>query len=197
MSNIVHEALNLLCGKHATIEKFFKQTRALKKACKKNFEISCPKHSVCDFKPSKFTKKNKRSFPPVRSSSKRQGKFRFFRKKFQRKCKTDRYYLCKQQGHFAKNCLRKKAKSTKMVFQLMINHHDSNIESIYSEQSRVDDDTVFALEDSASSSENDELYETSLPIFTMSQHTNSSISILVNTISQIDDSQSPQPVLLT
>jgi hypothetical protein len=118
---------------------------------------------------------------------------------FQRKRKTDRCYLYKKQGYFAKDCPKKKAKSAKMISQLMINHPDFDIESIYSEQSQANEHAVFTLEDSAFSCDNDDsLKEPSLPIFGIYQHTNSSdVSLQVNTVSSPGDFDSPQPILLT
>jgi hypothetical protein len=81
-----------------------------------------------------------------------------------------------------------------MVSQFMVNHLDSDLESLYSEQSHADENTVFALEDysveNSSSSDSDESSHNHFPIF-MSKHTNSSHLCLQNT------EASPQSILFT
>jgi hypothetical protein len=109
LSNIVHEVLNLLCEKHAATEKFFKQKRALKKVCKKNFEIGYPKHGTCDCKPSKFTKKKKRRFPPVRSSLRRQRKFQFSERSFNKNAKSIVVIFANNKDIFCKSLSKEKS----------------------------------------------------------------------------------------
>jgi hypothetical protein len=84
-----------------------------------------------------------------------------------------------------------------MISQLMVYHPDSDTESVYSEQSQPNEHTVFALEDSSSTSTSDN-DETSLPIFTMSQCSDSSnVSLQINKVSPTSETMLPQPVLLS
>jgi hypothetical protein len=61
LSHIVKEASKLLCEKHAATERFFKQKQTLKKACRTNYEIGCPK-TDCACKPFSTRKKKTHSF---------------------------------------------------------------------------------------------------------------------------------------
>jgi hypothetical protein len=86
--------------------------------------------------------------------------------------------LCKQQGYFAKNYPKKKTKSAHIASQLLIHQPDSDIntESLYSEQSQPDKDTLFAFTDSSSSDifeiSDTEDCDYSFPIFTLDVLTN-------------------------
>jgi hypothetical protein len=163
---------------------------------------------ACDCKPFSLLKKKKNKFstkvlskPPfIKRSSRRHRNVRFFRKKFQKSRKNDRCYLCKKLGHFAKSYPTKKEKFAKLISQFMINHLDSNLESLYSEQDLADKNIVFSIEDSSQeedspsefsySSDSDESSHSHIPIF-MTKHTNSTsfpLQILKT---------SPQPVLLS
>jgi hypothetical protein len=79
LSHVVKKALNILCEKHAAIEGYFKQRKSLRKACKTNLEIGCPKQGARDCKPSPPSKKKKNKFssrrPFLKRSSKRYRKF--------------------------------------------------------------------------------------------------------------------------
>ncbi|WVY95147.1 hypothetical protein V8G54_034235 [Vigna mungo] len=65
-----------------------------------------------------------------------------------------------RKGHFAKSCPNKADKAIKLVTSLKI--RDEEVESLYSEQSSPDEDTVFALRNS---SEEEYSEEETLPIF--------------------------------
>jgi hypothetical protein len=200
LSHIVQEALKIMCEKQAATERFFKQRKTLKQVCKTNLEIGYKKHDVRDCKPSRFLKKKKNKFssnvvlktPFVKRSARRHRNIRFFRKKFKRARNKDRCYLCKKPGHFARNCPTKKEKSTKMNSQLMINHPNYDIESLYFEQSQADENTFFAMEEShvKSSSDSDNSCYSHIPIF-MSQNTDD----LFPPMQMVK--ASPQPVLFT
>ena len=173
LSNIVLEALTLLCEKHEATERFLKQKKKFTKACKTNYEIGCTKHDQCDCKP--VTKRSsRRSRHRIQTnarpqSSKRQKKIRYFRAKARSSRKSDRCFLCKKKGHFAKNCPTKKQKSANLVTQLMSAHPDSDLESVFSEQSFADAETKFALAsstDDEEGSEGDQTLSPYIPTFT-------------------------------
>ena len=166
LSNIVQEALTLLCEKHEATERFLTQKKKFTKACKTNYEIGCKKHEQCHCKPVHKRRSSRRARPPsALQSGRRRKKIRFFRNKAQSSRKSSRCFLCRKKGHFARNCPTKKAKAANLVSQLMVTHPESDIESLYSEQSFADEDTKFALASSSASSDDDEeLQALSCPI---------------------------------
>jgi hypothetical protein len=98
LSQIVLEALSLLCDKNAATERFLKPRKTLTKVCKTTFEIGCNKHELCDCKKKK-PKSFRKRFEHLPRSSGRKQKIIFFKRKFQRQKRSDHCYLCKQKGH--------------------------------------------------------------------------------------------------
>jgi hypothetical protein len=127
-----------------------------------------------------FTFKRKRVFLLLGLLLSDRKKLNFSKKSFKEREKLIVVILAENKDILQKDCPKKKEKSAKMVSQLMINNPDSDIKSVFSEQSQIDEHTVFALEDSssASSSDNDDSsQETSLPIFVISQNVKSSNNV--------------------
>ncbi|KAH9792640.1 hypothetical protein KPL71_004208 [Citrus sinensis] len=90
--------------------------------------------------------------------------YRFFRKKssssreFKRK-QSSRCFICKRKGHYAKDCPNKREKSIRLVEYLQATTDYSpakdELEFYFSEQDEPNDETVFALQNS-SDSDNDQ-----------------------------------------
>lgn len=72
----------------------------------------------------------------------------FKKKKFRGKGKGQRCFVCGEKGQFSKNCPNKAGKATKLINSLQ--PREGDLESLYSEQSDADEETVFALQDSSS-----------------------------------------------
>ena len=90
-----------------------------------------------------------------KSSSKKP--FWYFKKKDvsqYRKKKSNRCFICKKRGHFARNCPHKPAKVVRLIQHLqrssLLSEND-DVESNFSEQSTQDDQTAFLIAESSDS----------------------------------------------
>lgn len=94
-------AIEKLCEQQTMFKSLMDNKAKLKQACSKKYlAIKCPTKEAClCFKKKKKMTKEYR--PKVKTAK---GKLWFFKKKHFRNRKTDRCYICKKKGHFAKNC---------------------------------------------------------------------------------------------
>ncbi|WVY94485.1 hypothetical protein V8G54_033573 [Vigna mungo] len=146
------EAVNKLCKQHQYFSDLMNNKGKFGKACKKSYlEIKCKDKCSCQ------SEKNKGEKPYKRKEK----NLKFFKKRnFRKRPQGQRCYLCGKKGHFAKSCPNKADKAIKLVTSLKI--RDEEVESLYSEQSSPDEDTVFTLRNS---SEEEYSEEETFPIF--------------------------------
>ncbi|RDX90393.1 hypothetical protein CR513_27748, partial [Mucuna pruriens] len=155
---MTQEAIDKLCRQHQYFSDVMNQKRKFNKACKKSYlEIKC-KDKTCSCSP----KKKKREVQPLK---KRKKSFKFFRKKNVRgKTSDQRCFICGKKGHFSRNCPNKADKAIKLISSLKLG--DEEVESLYSEQSSADEETIFALKEF----EDEYQSETdSIPIFSIEE----------------------------
>ncbi|KAK9705313.1 hypothetical protein RND81_07G047500 [Saponaria officinalis] len=149
-------------------QKFFKQLqeqgKLLGRACDHpELSIRCrPEKYGCtssDGRKNKFYKKRwKRRFPRLSESK----KWKFFRRKKQRGFKkSDRCYIYKKKGHYAKDCQNKKKRDNLVGYLAQIEDiEDADIKSIFSLDDGPTDETILAMgvefeEDSSGDSDQD------------------------------------------
>ncbi|KAH9680130.1 hypothetical protein KPL71_026428 [Citrus sinensis] len=122
-------------------------------ACKKPYlKIECKDEKKCVCPTTK-----KRHFRKHfhRKSSKKP--FRYFKKKDvsqYRKKKSNRCFVRKKRGHFARNCPHKSAKAVRLIQHLQhssLLYENEDVESNFSEQSTQDDQTAFLIAESSDS----------------------------------------------
>ena len=94
-----------------------------------------------------FSQKEEEASPSESTISKENKVFR--RKSKRGKPQSSRCFNCEKKGHYARRCLENKAVKLLQQFQAISSVPDDNhnLESMYSEQSDVDEDTVLALQD--------------------------------------------------
>nr|KYP69503.1 polyprotein [Cajanus cajan] len=148
MGRMTQEAVDKLCRQHEYFSNMLRDKGKYARACRKPFlEIKCKDKDRCHCSKKKFKGKKFKSHFKKRKHKK---PYRFFRKKETRgRNPGQRCYICGKTGHFAKSCPNKAHKSIKMITLLHLDDRDE-VESLYSEQSFADEDTVFALQESFS-----------------------------------------------
>ncbi|WVY95193.1 hypothetical protein V8G54_034281 [Vigna mungo] len=146
------ETVDKLCRQRQYFSDLMNNKGKFGKACKKSYlEIKCKDKCSCQ------SKKNKGEKPYKRKEK----NLKFFKKRnFRKRPQGQRCYLCGKKGHFAKYCPNKADKAIKLVTSLKI--RDEEVESLYSEQSSPDEDTVFTLRNSSKEEYSE---EDTLPIF--------------------------------
>ncbi|KAH9668393.1 hypothetical protein KPL70_021397 [Citrus sinensis] len=139
-------------------KEFFKDLMEDKKpfseACKKPYlKIECKDEKKCVCPTTK--KRHFRKHFHRKSSSKKP--FRYFKKKDvsqYRKKKSNRCFIYKKRGHFARNCPHKPAKAVRLIQHLqhssLLSEND-DVESNFSKQSTQDDQTAFLIAESSDS----------------------------------------------
>ncbi|KAI5428511.1 hypothetical protein KIW84_033480 [Lathyrus oleraceus] len=153
------EALKKLCSLHHQFSEVIKQKSKSTHACRKPcLEITCKdKRCSCATKKKYHQQKYTKSHRIFKGKKKKTMKF-FRRKPFIGKGGNQRCFICGKKGHFSKECPNNTHKSAKLINSL--HPLEGDLESLYSEQSSTDEETIFALRDSspdeASSSESED-----------------------------------------
>lgn len=147
---IALEALEKLCRLHQHFLEIVQQKSKFTKACKEPYlEIKC-KDKICSCATGKKHHRQKyikpsRIFKKVRKRK----ALKFFKKKpFRGKKENQRCFVCGEKGHFSKRCPNKTNKAAKLINSLQ--PLEGDLESLYSEQSFADEETIFALQNSSS-----------------------------------------------
>ncbi|RDX67921.1 hypothetical protein CR513_53146, partial [Mucuna pruriens] len=149
---MTQEVIDKLCRQHQYFSNVMNQKGKFNKACKKSYlEIKC-KDKTCSCSP----KKKKREVQPLK---KKKRSFKFFKKK-------NVFHLWKEGTLFKKLSQQSRQSNQTHFFLKALKLGDEEVESLYSEQSLADEETVFALKES----EDEYQSETdSIPIFSVEE----------------------------
>ncbi|KAH9792543.1 hypothetical protein KPL71_004164 [Citrus sinensis] len=141
-------SLDKICEQKAFFKDLMEDKKPFSEACKKPYlKIECKDEKKCVCPTTK--KRHFRKHFHRKSSFKKP--FRYFKKKdvFQyRKKKSNRCFVCKKRGHFARNCPHKSAKAVRLIQHLQhssLLSENEDVESNFSEQSAQDDQTAFLI----------------------------------------------------
>ncbi|ESQ51075.1 hypothetical protein EUTSA_v10023188mg, partial [Eutrema salsugineum] len=141
-------ALEKLCNHQKFFKQLQEQGKLLGRACDRpELSIKCKaKRFGCStsYKQEKKSRKKWQKRYPKLSGGK---KWKFFRRKKQRGYKkSDRCYICKKKGHYAKQCPNKKKRDILLGYLAQVEDiDDSDIESIFSLDDEPTDNTVLAM----------------------------------------------------
>ncbi|XP_048234289.1 uncharacterized protein LOC125370900 [Ricinus communis] len=135
-------SIKRLCDQQELFKRLSQRDLIVQKACNKNhLKIKCKAaNCVC----SNHKKKSGHHFQKYTRNNKKfreknPKRFKYFRKKRNQGYKSDRCFVCKRKGHYAKNCLRNPEKSAKMIQQVSMSlslpdSFEAEIESLLSKQ---------------------------------------------------------------
>ncbi|CAK8532419.1 unnamed protein product [Lathyrus sativus] len=141
------EALEKLCSFYHQFSEIIEKNTKFTQACKKPYlEIKC-KDKRCGCLTKNKHKKYTKSHRTFKGKKRKNMKF-FRRKPFRGKGKNQRCFICGKKGHFSKECPNNTHKAAKLINSLQ--PLEGDLESLYSEQSSVDEETIFSLQDSSS-----------------------------------------------
>ncbi|KAH9649343.1 hypothetical protein KPL70_025944 [Citrus sinensis] len=147
-------SLDKICEQKEFFKDLMEDKKPFSKACKKPYlKIECKDEKKCVCPTTK--KRHFRKHFHRKSSSKKP--FRYFKKKDvsqYRKKKSNRCFICKKRGHFARNYPHKSAKVVRLIQHLQqssLLSENEDVDSNFSEQSAQDDQTVFLIAESSDS----------------------------------------------
>ncbi|KAH9686157.1 hypothetical protein KPL70_014259 [Citrus sinensis] len=147
-------SLDKICEQKEFFKDLMEDKKPFSEACKKPYlKIECKDEKKCVCPTTK--KRHFQKHFHRKSSSKKP--FRYFKKKDvsqYRKKKSNRCFICKKSGHFARNCPYKPAKAVRLIqhlqhFSLLSENDD--VKSNFSVQSTQDDQTAFLIAESSDS----------------------------------------------
>ncbi|XP_028798734.1 uncharacterized protein LOC114754141 [Neltuma alba] len=140
-----------LCEQQKFFKGMLKGQSKLRHACKKpHLKIKCKDDKDCSCSTKRKSHYRRFRYPKGSYSRRRSRKpfLRYFKRRKPYSKKSDRCYVCKKKGHFAKNCPNKTKKDVKMLEHLqtvlMINE-DEDIESVIEEQDAQNEETQYVL----------------------------------------------------
>ncbi|KAH9752104.1 hypothetical protein KPL71_014563 [Citrus sinensis] len=147
-------SLDKICEQKEFFKDLMEDKKPFSEACKKPYlKIECKDEKKCVCPTTK--KRHFRKHFHRKSSSKKL--FRYFKKKDvsqYRKKKSNRCFVCKKRGHFARNCPHKSTKAVRLIQHLQhssLLFENEDVESNFSEQSAQDDQTAFLIAESSDS----------------------------------------------
>ncbi|KAH9780711.1 hypothetical protein KPL71_008183 [Citrus sinensis] len=147
-------SLDKICEQKEFFKDLMEDKKPFSEACKKPYlKIECKdeKKCVCP------TTKKRHFWKHFHRKSSSKKPFRYFKKKDvsqYRKKKSNRCFICKKRGHFARNCPHKSAKAVRLIQHLQhssLLSENEDVESNFSEQSAQDDQTAFLIAESSDS----------------------------------------------
>ncbi|KAH9801941.1 hypothetical protein KPL71_001211 [Citrus sinensis] len=147
-------SLDKICEQKEFFKDLMEDKKSFSQACHKSYlKIECKDEKKCVCPTTK--KRHFQKHLHKKSSSKKP--FRYFKKKDvsqYRKKKSNRCFVCKKRGHFARNCPHKSAKAVRFIQHLQhssLLSENEDVESNFSEQSAQDDQTAFLIAESSDS----------------------------------------------
>ncbi|XP_057993126.1 uncharacterized protein LOC131174085 [Hevea brasiliensis] len=119
--------LDKMCEQQKLFKDIIDNSKALKNVCQKShLAIKCKeKNCECKTKKKAHYKKHPSGFKPPFKQKKGRRSVRYFRKKRTGTKKSERCYICGNQGHYAKNCPRNPNKAVKLLQHIQQASHIS------------------------------------------------------------------------
>ncbi|KAH9657972.1 hypothetical protein KPL70_023297 [Citrus sinensis] len=147
-------SLDKICEQKEFFKDLMEDKKSFSQACHKPYlKIECKDEKKCVCPTTK--KRHLQKHFHKKSSSKKP--FWYFKKKDvsqYRKKKSNRCFVCKKRGHFARNYPHKSAKAVRLIQHLQhssLLSENEDVESNFSEQSAQDDQTAFLIAKSSNS----------------------------------------------
>ncbi|KAH9649387.1 hypothetical protein KPL70_025964 [Citrus sinensis] len=147
-------SLDKICEQKEFFKDLMEDKKSFSQACHKPYlKIECKDEKKCVCPTTK--KRHFQKHFHKKSSSKKP--FRYFKKKDVSKCrkkKSNRFFVYKKRGHFARNFPHKSAKFVRLIQHLQhssLLSKNEDVESNFSEQSAQDDQTAFLIAESSDS----------------------------------------------